>query len=153
MKDITRDIMERQVEAMLAPWRATPLPQKPPRGWIRAIRECLGMPTSFLARKLDVEQSTVTRYESSEATDAITLKTLSRIAEALDCELVYALVPKKQISQIIKDRATEIARKEINPIAHSMSLESQSTTLEERENLINNLTEQLLHGSRRDLWR
>jgi predicted DNA-binding mobile mystery protein A len=65
----------------------------PNRGWIKAIREALGMTTVQLAKRLGVKQPSVTALEQSEAKGTIELATLRRVAEALDCVLVYALVP------------------------------------------------------------
>ena len=69
----------------------------PPRGWIKAIREALGMTSTQLGRRLRVRQPTVFGYEKAEASKSITLESLERVANALDCRLVYVLVPREQI--------------------------------------------------------
>ncbi|MEI6388575.1 MAG: mobile mystery protein A [Spirochaetota bacterium] len=153
MKAALKGITQRQVEAMLAPWRDAKLHAMPPKGWIRAIREGLGMPASYLARKMDVEQSTVKRYEDAEASGAISLKTLQRIADALGCELKYALVPKKTLPETIQDQATVVAQQQMKTIAHTMALESQSTSKAETEALVQEQAQDLINGSWRDLWR
>ena len=40
--------------------------QRPPRGWVKAIREALGMTTGQLARRLGVSQRAVVLLERSE---------------------------------------------------------------------------------------
>lgn len=75
----------RQLDAALARWRGADLPARPPQGWVKAIREALGMPAAHLAQRLGVAPSTVTRMETSEADDTVSLATLRRAAEALDC--------------------------------------------------------------------
>ncbi len=80
-----------QLDATLARSRAAELPVRPPSGWLKAIREALGMTATQLARRLSVVTSTVTRLETSEADDTISLATLRRAAEALDCGLRYVL--------------------------------------------------------------
>lgn len=143
----------RQLDAALARWRATDLPSRPASGWLKAIREALGMTATHLAQKLGVTTSTVTRLEASEAEDTISLATLRRAAEALDCELQYALVPKKPLSQTLEDRAYALARQQMAGIDHSMALEAQSTSREILDAQTRALAESLLKGPRRTLWR
>jgi len=100
----------------------------PVRGWIRAIREALGMTTMQLANRLGVKQPSVVAIEKSEAKGSIELATLRRVAEALNCTLVYALVPNKPLEATIRDRARAFERRRREPIEHSMRLEDQSVT-------------------------
>lgn len=152
MKADLKGITQRQVESMLAPWR-TPLPRKPPKGWIKALREGLGMPASYLARVMGVEQSTIKRYEEAEASGVISLKTLQKVANALGCELKYALVPKVPLDQIIEERATQVAEERIKSVTHTMALENQSTLRDEQATLLADQVKSILNGSRRELWR
>src|SRR5580700_12114578 len=77
----------------------------PVRGWIKAIREALGMTTAQLAEKLGIKQPSLIDLEKSEAKGTIELATLRRAAEVLDCALVYALVPNKPLETMIRYRA------------------------------------------------
>jgi predicted DNA-binding mobile mystery protein A len=97
----------------------------PVRGWIKAVREALGMTTEQLARRLGVKQPSVVAIEQSEAKGTIELATLRRVAEALDCTLIFALVPKKPLEVIVRDRARAFARRRRGPVEHSMLLEDQ----------------------------
>jgi predicted DNA-binding mobile mystery protein A len=97
----------------------------PVRGWIKGIREALGMTTAQLANRLGVKQPSVVAIEQSEAKGAIELATLRRAAEALDCTLVYALVPNKPLETTIRERARAFARQRRGPVEHSMVLEDQ----------------------------
>ncbi len=152
MKADLKAIIQRQVESMLTPWR-NPLPRTPPKGWIKALREGLGMPASYLARIMDVEQSTIKRYEEAEASATISLKTLLKVAEALGCELKYALVPKIPIDKMIEERAIQVTENRMKSVSHTMALEDQSTGEEERNALVADQVKALLGGARRDLWR
>lgn len=143
----------RQLDATLSRWRAADLPPRPPSGWLKVIREALGMTATHQAKTLGVTTSTVTRLETSEAEDAISLGTLRRAAEALGCELQYALVPKKTLAETLEARATALARQQMGAISHSMALEAQSTSPETVEEQTRALAESLLKGSRRALWR
>jgi predicted DNA-binding mobile mystery protein A len=107
----------------------------PVRGWIKAIREALGMTTAQLAKRLGVKQPSVVAIEQSEVKGAIELATLRRVAEALDCTLVYALVPNKPLEAAVRDRARLFAIRRRGPVEHSMLLEDQKVKgkdLEER---------------------
>jgi predicted DNA-binding mobile mystery protein A len=97
----------------------------PVRGWIRAIREGLGISTSQLAKRLHIKQPSVTALEQSEAKGSIELATLRRVAEALDCTVVYALVPNQPLEEIVRNRARAFARRRLEPVEHSMLLEAQ----------------------------
>jgi predicted DNA-binding mobile mystery protein A len=97
----------------------------PVRGWIKAIREALGMSTAQLAKQLRVKQPSVVALEQSEAKGAIQLATLRRVAAALDCTLVYALVPNKPLETMVRDRARMFVRRRLEPVERSMLLENQ----------------------------
>ena len=77
----------------------------PVRGWIKAIREALGMSTAQLAKRLGIKQPSLVALEQSEAKGSIELATLRRVAEALDCTLVFALVPDKPLESTVRGRA------------------------------------------------
>lgn len=153
MKSRFKDLKQRQLDAGLARWRSAELPARPPSGWIKAIREALGMPAAYLAKRLGLVPSTVLRLETSEADDTITLGSLRRVAEALDCELQYALVPKQTIAQTMEARANKVARERMAGVAHSMALEAQATSAEAADTQVQEIAESLLKGSRRELWR
>jgi predicted DNA-binding mobile mystery protein A len=93
-----RRLMRSQLEQTLSRFSALQGLQ-PPRGWIRAIREALGMSGAQLAARLGVTPPRVTVLERDEVAGAVSLKTLRQAAEALDCVLVYALVPLPALSR------------------------------------------------------
>lgn len=111
------------------------------------------MTATHLAQRLGVTPSTATRLETSEIDDTISIATLRRAAEALGCELQYALVPKQTLKETLEARATELARKRMAAISHTMALEAQSTSREIVESQTRALADSLLNGSRRALWR
>ncbi len=143
----------RQLDATLSRWRAADLPSRPPSGWLKVIREALGMTATRQAKTLGVTTSTVTRLETSEADETISLATLRRAAEALGCELQYALVPKQSLADTLEARATALARQQMAAISHSMALEAQATSRQIVEAQTRALADSLLKGSRRALWR
>jgi len=98
----------------------------PVRGWIKALRESLGMSAEQLGKRLGIRQPSVVAMEQSEARGTIELATLRRVAAALDCTLVYALVPNQPLEETVRDRARVVARRRLSPIEHSMMLEDQA---------------------------
>jgi predicted DNA-binding mobile mystery protein A len=100
----------------------------PVHGWIKAIRESLGMTAAQLAKRLGIRQPSVVAMEQSEARGAIELATLRRVAAALDCTLVYALVPNKPLEAMVRERARAFLRRRQEPVEHSMLLENQKVT-------------------------
>jgi predicted DNA-binding mobile mystery protein A len=125
---------------------------RPPRGWVKAIREALGMTTAQLARRLAIAQPSAVGLEKAEASKAITLETLERAARALDCTLVYALVPRKPLETIVQERASEKARERLRTISHSMTLEDQRVREEDEHEQLERLVKKLLEGRGSALW-
>lgn len=102
------------------------LKERPPhRGWVRAVRDALGMSGPELAARMGVSQSSVADLEASEMRGTVQLDTLQRAAEALDSEVVYFLVPRKPLSQMVTDQARRKASEMMTPVAHHGRLEDQ----------------------------
>lgn len=99
---------------------------RPTRGWIRAIRDGLGMTTGQLARRMGVKQPRITELERGEASGKITIQSLERAAEAMGCRLVYALVPMRPLTDMIDERAASLAGRQLASIEQTMRLENQS---------------------------
>ncbi len=147
-----RDLKLQQMDALLKTWKATQLSVRPKSGWVRAIRESLGMSAAAFARRLGMTPVGVRKLESAEASDAITLASLRKLAQALDCELQYALVPRTSLVQQVKNRAETVARERLRPIAHSMALEDQAVQEPQNKLQLELAIKDLIEGSRRELW-
>ena len=91
------------------------------------------MTTPQLAKRLRIKQPSVTSLEQSEARGTVEMGTLRRAAGALDCTLIYALVPNKTLESVIRLRARSYARRRLEPIKHSMALENQRVTNKQSE--------------------
>jgi predicted DNA-binding mobile mystery protein A len=107
--------------------QAAPALAVPRGGWLRAVRESLAIPSEVLGRRLALNGRTVRRIELNERDGVIQMDTLARAAEALGCDLVYALVPRRPLEQMVGDRALELAVTELARVDHTMALEDQST--------------------------
>lgn len=145
-------LQREQVEQMLRPWRGLPQVGAPKGGWIRTLREALGMSSTQLAKRLKVSPQFVRKLEKGEAAGIITLGSLNRAAQALECKVVYALVPGKFLEETRRERALHLANALRNHAAHSMKLENQGVSDRESERQRKSLAEALLRGSPRKLW-
>lgn len=124
---------------------------RPGRGWIKAIREAIGMTTGQFARRLCVSQPRVAALEKAEADGVVTLKSLRQAAEALDCDFVYALVPRKPLEQVVKDRARDVAERQLARTDQTMRLENQAVSKARMVRARDELAAELLRSDRR-LW-
>ena len=139
------------LDVQLKPLRKMAPLVRPESGWIRPIREALGMTTGQFARRLGVSQPRVAALERAEAEEAVTLKTLRQAAEALDCVLIYALVPKTPLEERVKQRAREVAERQLARTDQTMRLENQAVSRKRLERATEDLAEELIRGDRR-LW-
>lgn len=106
---------------------------RPKSGWVRAIREALGMTTSQLAARMNIQQSGITLLEQREAEKKVTLETLERAAQAMNCELVYAIVPKESLEKVVAEQAAKAAKGILQRTTHTMRLEEQEAGLAETQ--------------------
>ena len=125
---------------------------RPPRGWIKAIREALGMTSAQLSNRLGVSQPRVLGIEKAEASGSITLESLERAARALDCRLVYAIVPRKPLELLVEDRARTLAKKRLRATSHSMALEDQRVDDADEQDHLERIVQKLLDQPGSALW-
>jgi predicted DNA-binding mobile mystery protein A len=121
-------------------------------GWVRVLRESLGMTAAAFGRRIGVAQQNVVKLENGERSGTITLTSLRRAAAALDADFVYAIIPRKRLRETISTRARELAQERIAPVAHSMRLESQGLSDQELQEQIAELARELERRPR-ELWR
>ncbi|WP_273241720.1 mobile mystery protein A [Hyphomonas atlantica corrig.] len=124
----------------------------PPFGWIRAIREALGMSPAQLAKRMGVSRPRINALEKAEKTDATTLKSLRQAAEAMDCTLVYAFVPNGSLEDIVEKRAQRLADERLLRLEHTMRLENQTPGQADLADERDRLRQDILNGAPRKLW-
>ncbi len=110
------------------------------------------MTMAQLARRIGVKQPRVSEIEKAEMSGRITLDSLERTAQALDCRLVYALVPRTALEDLVEERALKVAHRQVKVTAHSMALEAQSVDKEEEQEQIRQLAKKLLEQPGSTLW-
>ncbi len=146
-----RTLAVQQLDKALGPWRTLPR-ARPKGGWLRAVRQALGMTTRQLANTVGVTQGAVVDAERNEAKGDITLATLQRYAAALGCEVSYVPIPKRPLQEMLEERAERVAREQVARVRHSMALEDQQTGQDHEEREIAEIRRKLLEGKRSRLW-
>lgn len=149
---IARAMATRQMDRKLLPFKRLVTMRPPRSGWLKAIRMAMHMTQSDLARRLKVKQPTVDDLEQSEASGTIALRTLQRAAEALDCHLVYALVPKRGLETSVKARARLVSERMAVTTDRTMRLEKQGVSATETRRMIDEMTRELSAKPPRRFW-
>ena len=152
MRAHQRAAARRQLQNRLSVLPPVELLARPPRGWVKAIREALGMTTAQLARRLGVTQPRVVELERAEVNDRITLNSLKRAARALDCQVIYVLVPRKPFEALVEDRAQRLAARQMKSTQHTMELEAQSVDAADAKEQHARLIQRLLERASTKLW-
>lgn len=152
MRPQDRATARRQLDKRLSLSQSADTFTRPPRGWIKAIREALGMTTAQLGKRIGVSQPRAVAIEKAEATGSITLDSLERAAQALDCRLVYALVPRTSLDNIVKERATLLAESRLRATGHTMKLEAQGVDARDESEQLKNLVNKLSEKGGSALW-
>lgn len=119
---------------------------RPHKGWIKAIREALGMRSRQLGDRMKVSRQRIEEIEKNEILNKLTLETVQRVAEALDCEFVYALIPAKSLKETLEERAILVAKGLTQRTEHSMNLEGQSNLAAFQKQLGEQLSKGILQG-------
>ena len=122
------------------------------KGWIRAIRDALGMTGEQLGRRLGVNKQRVSRLEQDEVLGKVTLKTLQNVAKALDCKLVYGFVPMASLEQMVNKNAEALAARRMHRSNQMMRLEKQELSHKEKENALRVIIGDITDNMPKSLW-
>jgi predicted DNA-binding mobile mystery protein A len=125
---------------------------RPTGGWIKAVRESLGLSLEVFGERMDVTRATAHQMERAEVNESISVKRLRVAADALECELQIRFVPREPLEQIVYRRAIEVATRDVDRVNHSMLLEGQAIYDADRKDLICQLAESLIEENDRRLW-
>ncbi len=145
-------IARQQLEKTLSGYANLKHNAVPVKGWIRAIREALGMSGKQLASRLDVSQPRIPKLEQDELSGVVSLKTMRQAAEAMDCVFVYAIVPRTSLEEIVRTQARNVAQARSQRVSHSMLLEAQNLSDEEQCVSRDAAVEELMREMPRELW-
>ena len=149
-------LTQRQIiEKKIKPWMALRGNATPPSGWIKAIRGALGLYVRQLAELVGVKHSAITQLEKRETTKKVTLEILERVASAMNCKLMYAVVPDasfKSLEAIVDRRAQAVANDIIRNVSHSMRLEAQGIDRGDTKKQVERLATELKSSVDSRIW-
>ena len=120
---------------------------RPQQGWLKTIREIFGMTTTQLAKKLEISQPRIIAMEKNEPN--VKISTMERIADILNCDFIYAFIPRENIDDIIYNQAKKKAQKILNKVNKNMGLENQ---LAKTDELLKDIIDELLDGNIARIW-
>ena len=152
MADDFKRLMQAQVRKSLNDFVDLAHKPVPKNGWIRSLREALGMSSYVLADRLKCDRSNLTAMEKREKQGSITLESLEQVAQAMNCKLVYSLVPIESFDALLEKQARIVAKKKIKFINHSMRLEAQGLDARQLQTQEDDLVQELLQGDPKKLW-
>ncbi len=126
--------------------------QTPAEGWVRTVRNALGMSVVQLARRMKTNPANIFRVEKSELSGSVTVKTLQLMAQAMGCRFVYAIIPETTTNEIVANRALEKAKFLVEQAGKQMALESQALSAKQMKQELERLQQELLVQMPTNLW-
>lgn len=145
-------IQLRQLDERLASVREIAALEPPPEGWVRTLRQALGMTSEQLADRMGVTRQAVLQLEVAEQKKTATWSSLRKAADAMDCEVVYAVVPRGSLNQVLLRQGRKQAEKHVARISHSMKLDAHLVGPAEQERQVEELAAHLAAERSRGLW-
>ena len=141
-----------QLDKQLAVFRSLLSLQVPSRGWLRAIRDALGMSGPQMARRMKLTKQRISLMEQAEVSGAATLNSMRQAAEALDCVFVYTVVPRESLAATVEKQARKVVEKQQAYTSHTMLLEDQLPSAEERQAVLDAAVAELIRTMPKSLW-
>jgi len=144
IKKKQKKIIRKQLDESLSRFASIASVNRPMKGWIRAIRDALGMNMRQFADRLGVSKSRIPRIEQDEIKGSLTLKTMKRVADELDCVFVYGFVPRTSLNDTVRKQAVIAAQRRMNRLMHTMRLEAQGFSSKNVKKAFDNLVEEMI---------
>ena len=154
-KNKGKKLRRRQLDALYTKLRPLAETLNVSGGWLRDIREALGISSIQFAKRLGISKQAYLKLEASEEKRTIELASLSRVAEAIGFRLVYAIVPasfQSSLESMLRERAIKVATRFVNKVSRTMALEDQSIDKSERAQQIDELADELMADLDKRLW-
>ena len=149
---LQRKIMDEKIEPLMG---LRTLFLRPRDGWLKSVRQSLGLSAENLAKRLNVSTASVLKSENREVGGKVTLEKIKELADAMECEFVYAIIPKAprtSFQEIIDNLSLVAAQKIVNRVSHTMALEDQKTESKAKEQEILEFAENLKNSTSKIIW-
>lgn len=151
-RGFSQGLRRSQIDRTVTSLKKIPL-SRPQDGWVKTVREILGMTQKQLAERMSVAPPTLSRLEKAEIDGSTTIKSLDRAASALGCRLEYFLVPEDaSFEDLLYRKAREAAKRAVEMASVSMHLEGQGLDPELQDSQINQLAEELVRTADKRIW-
>jgi predicted DNA-binding mobile mystery protein A len=141
-----------QLDRQLSDLRSVLNLTRPLYGWLKTIRNALGMTSRQFAQRMGVAQARASAIESGEIEDSLTLKTIKEASAALNCRFVYFLIPEKSLEEIVNEQAVKFVKSSTESVAHSMTLENQGIAPEDANDFIKIKAEEIMQKNSAKIW-
>jgi len=145
-----KELKLNQMSQRLKALRENDVVSRPQLGWIRFIREALGMSSKALAKRLEISAPSMSITEKDELNESITIKRLRNVADSLNCDLVYYFLPRQEIKDMIRERAEHLAKEKIMQMQMNMEYEDQAVREEFIRDLVEKEVRRLMNSKK--LW-
>lgn len=153
MSSIRKTLIQKQMDELIQTFVSGKQNAQTSAGWIQSVRLALGMSLRQLAERVGVSVSALTNFEKREQTDAVSLATLKKAANAMDMELVYYFKPKDgSIKNTVEKQARKKAQEILNQSNQTMKLEDQETNSSSQELELERLTKDIMSKMPQNLW-
>ena len=149
-KKVIRD----QLDKKLASLKKFSSSEVPSQGWIKTIREALGLSADQLGKKVGIDQSRISRLETAEKDGSLKLSSLQKIARGLNMQFVYGFVPidKSTLEQLVTQQARQLALKRLKRLNDTMLLEQQGLSDKDQKKALQDMIQKILVEQPKELW-
>jgi predicted DNA-binding mobile mystery protein A len=149
-----KTVVQQQYRSIVDGAASVTNPGIPPEGWLRTVRNALGMSGADVAKKMGVTRARVTQAEHAELTGGVTLKSMQATAEAMGCRFVYAIIPPSgRIEDIITAQARKKAMTLVGTASKHMALENQALSNDKLDQEVERLTREIAQEMPPDFWK
>lgn len=124
----------------------------PKQGWIRTIREALGMSSTYLGKRAKLHQSRISRLENAEKQGNLKVSSLQKIGKALGMTFVYGFVPESTMEDVVRKQAEKVVSRRMARLDRTMRLEQQGLSDQEKKKAFQSMVDKLLAEHPKDLW-
>ena len=153
MTSIQKTLIQKQMDELIQSVVSGKQKAQTSAGWIQSARLALGMSLRQLAERVGVSVTALTNFEKREQTDAVSLATLKKAANAMDMELVYYFKPKDgSIKNAVEKQARKKAQEILNQSNQTMKLEDQETNSSSQKLELERLTKDIMSKMPQNLW-
>lgn len=147
-----KKVIRQQLDHRIEPLKNFADQGVPAQGWIKTLREALGLSARQLGEKAGLDQSRVSRLESAETDGSLKLSSLQKIAKGLNMRFVYGFVPEESLEKTVRMQAEKIASKRLKMLNQTMRMEEQKLSDEEQKKTLEDMIEKILVDQPKDFW-